>query len=112
MPDDRPRRLPARVVTAYEDFLTRVTEYRREYPNQREGQAHSNVWWIAHPMAPRPELHGPADPFGDDRKLPAFLEFVRTHLADWCPSCEQRVGTNRTAEGACATCGGELADAG
>jgi hypothetical protein len=61
-------------------YLDRVAEYRDRHPEQREGQAHANVWLGQFPGYPFPTACGPVDPFFDDAKLPVFLAFVREVL--------------------------------
>lgn len=67
-------------MSRFEAYLGSVAMYRAQHPDQRDGQAHMNVWLGHYQQHPFPTFGGPKDPFYDDDNLPAFLEFVRGQL--------------------------------
>ena len=68
-------------VSTYDDYIAFVDGYRRQHPQQREGQAHFNVFSIVHPdLAKGMDGFEGHNPFYDDGNLRPFLAYVRWEL--------------------------------
>lgn len=63
-----------------EDYWRHVTRYRlslgAKVRDMREGQILSNVFMLDHPEYEQALLNSGADPFYDDSRITAFMEFL------------------------------------
>ncbi|MFD7652361.1 hypothetical protein ACFV4N_00070 [Actinosynnema sp. NPDC059797] len=65
------------LVSRYLDLLD---DYVRHHPAERVGQAHYNALRLEWPHLEHEIVGTERDCFGDDRKLPAFLDWVERAL--------------------------------
>lgn len=64
----------------WKSYLESVENVGKAHPEWRAGQTHYNVLHGAYAQLAA-AVHGtPCDPFNDDTKLPAFLEFIRPYF--------------------------------
>jgi hypothetical protein len=69
-------------VDAMSRYLDRVDEVIRGYPDQREGQAYYNALRMIWPDLQHEIVGTERDCYSDDRRLPAFLDWVEQVLSD------------------------------
>lgn len=61
----------------YEEYLSRALSRRVLNPTERLGQAYFNVLYAVRPDLADRLIGDPMDPFYNDAKVPAFLEWVQ-----------------------------------
>lgn len=61
-------------------FWSRFQEYRMTYPLEREGQSLFNVFAELYPEKAKPLIATDLDPFYDDAKVGAFLDYLTQEL--------------------------------
>ena len=73
----------SRTLTPFSEFQALAATYYGDNPAQRWGQALFNTLFAVHPeVAEKVRSDFRVDPFYDDDRVPAFLEFVERHLEE------------------------------